>query len=234
MARLGAFAVAFAVVIAPAAAQANVALGRPVSTSLHNTYARDVGLMTNGVTTSGEWSSRSANGVITTDLQGTYMVTAVFVYWSGRWGAGTDSFQVRLLHGGQVFVAYNTTNAPFINDRTDKLDLVSLGSAGLASRVELACDHTSSSGFAVFDIQVFTRPYSEGLNGSNSECNTSSAENDCASSKDGRRSESNVALGKPVSTSLHNTYARDVGLMTNGVTTSGEWSSSSTNGVITI
>ena len=111
----------------------NIALGMPASTTLSNSFGREISSITDGVTDSGEFSSYSLNGDFVIRFTSaarnetvTYDLTKVVVYWSGWWGAGTNSFEILLTSGGTTTSVYSTTTAGRTQDRVDTIDLVAL------------------------------------------------------------------------------------------------------------
>ena len=140
----------------------NVLLGQPVSTTLNNTLQRNLSLLVDGElgagnsanVTSLDWGSTSASGSIHITLDAPTVIEKVVVYWSGNWGAQTNSFAVLLSNAGATSTAYETTSATMIEDRTDELDLVVLGTAGPADTVILECRHRNGEGYAIYEIQA--------------------------------------------------------------------------------
>ena len=137
---------------------ANVALHQPVSTTLRNDFGQSLSLLTNGNTITGEWSSSSLTGAVSIALASRAFVEKVIIYWSGTWGAGTNSFAVVLQEADAgARTVYETTHAPAVLDRVDALDLIALGTASWTDRVVVELRGRSDNGYAIYEIEAYGR-----------------------------------------------------------------------------
>ena len=133
----------------------NVAYGKSVSTTLDNTYSRNIPQIVDGVLTSGEWSSSSVSGQFEIDFGGLYWISEVKLYWAGSWGANTNNFAVELSDDSLTSTVYQTTTAPIVDDRIDSLDLTSLGTARQATKITLKVWERGDNGYALYELQAF-------------------------------------------------------------------------------
>ena len=140
--------------LCPCGTEANVALGGVVSTTLSNTYGRDVQWIADGRLATHEWSSTSTQGEISVRLTGRFQVTSIELYWSGSWGASTNGFRVSLRDGGVTTDVFRTSTSARVMDRLDVIDLVALGSVQEAEEVILSCDSRTDRGYAIYEILV--------------------------------------------------------------------------------
>lgn len=136
----------------------NVALNKPVTTTLSNSFGRDVNEVVDGniyeYYARDVYSSYSPSGSFTVDLEERFYITQVNVYWSGSWGADTYSFAIVLKDGSSSTTVYETTSAQNQLSRRDLLDLGFLGTATTATSLVLECRGRRGSGYALLELQA--------------------------------------------------------------------------------
>tara|TARA_B100000795_G_scaffold81814_1_gene59023 strand:- start:138 stop:428 length:291 start_codon:yes stop_codon:yes gene_type:complete len=85
-----------------------------------------------------------------------FFISRVKIFWSGTWGAATNSFAVQLRNGSApATTVYETTTAPYTNSRVDDLDLLELSTATYATEIILLCRARQQHGYAILEIEAF-------------------------------------------------------------------------------
>ena len=119
---------------------------------MDNSFNRDIQLISNGILDDDEWSSRSESGTFTIDLENNFYISEIVLYWSGGWGRDTHDFAVELSDDSDSAIVYETTNADYVKDRVDTLNLIDLGTARNANKIILHCRNRNGNGYALFEI----------------------------------------------------------------------------------
>ena len=138
----------------------NAALNKPITTTLANSFSRDISVVNDGTTNetvdSDAYSSTSTSGVVSIDFQARYFITRVRIFWSGWWGANTNGFAVQLRDGSaNAVTVYQTTTAPQIHARVDDLDLSGLSTATDATEITLMCNQRAGNGYAILELEAY-------------------------------------------------------------------------------
>ena len=133
---------------------------------MDNSFSRDIQIISDGILDDGEWSSTSESGTFTIDLENNFWISEIILYWSGGWGRDTHDFAVELsddcAETGDI--VYETTEADYVKDRVDVIDLTSLGTARNANKITLHCRNRNGNGYALFEIVANGVPYNPGNN----------------------------------------------------------------------
>ena len=138
----------------------NAALNEIITTTLTNTFSRALSIVNDGRTTETAefpgYSSVSASGKIVIAFGQRFFISRVKIFWSGTWGAATNSFAVQLRNGSApATTVYETTTAPYTNSRVDDLDLLELSTATYATEIILLCRARQQHGYAILEIEAF-------------------------------------------------------------------------------